>query len=301
MENKYIIAIDQGTTSSRALIFNKKGELEGIQQQEFKQIYPKPGWVEQNPVDIFESQFGVLQHLLSNKEIKPNEVAAVGITNQRETTILWDKKTGDPVYNAIVWQDKRTTEYCSKLKSSGFGDYIHEATGLIVDSYFSASKIRWILNNVPGVKQKAIKGNLLFGTVDTWLIWKLTKGKLHITDHSNASRTMLYNIHTLTWDKKLLELFDLSTQFSIVDDRLDETEDLRAFLFANYSPGFLLPVIGKIKPYAGIDTFFKIEENITFAGINCEPITNGFIKFEYQQSSEKDVEDVFNIQVGYVF
>jgi glycerol kinase len=203
----YIIALDQGTTSSRAILVNKSGKLVGKAQKEFPQFYPKTGWVEQNPEDIWQSQYNVAKEVLDTFNILPEQISGIGITNQRETTIVWEKETGLPVYSAIVWQDKRTSGYCQQLKDEGWSDYIQENTGLIIDSYFSATKIRWILNNVEDAAIKAQKGQLLFGTVDSWIIWKLTGGKTHITDYTNASRTLLFNIKTLTWDKQLLELF----------------------------------------------------------------------------------------------
>lgn len=203
--NKFIIALDQGTTSSRAVLLNEKGTIQAIAQQEFTQIFPKPGWVEHDPKEILSTQLGMLQKVLSENKISPKSVAAIGITNQRETTVVWDKKTGEPIYNAIVWQDKRTAALCEKLKARGLEDYVRENTGLVIDSYFSGTKINWILNNVEGAKERARKGELLFGTMDTWLIWNMTKGKSHVTDYSNASRTLLYNIRDLKWDKKLLE------------------------------------------------------------------------------------------------
>ncbi|MEP2669822.1 MAG: glycerol kinase GlpK [Cyclobacteriaceae bacterium] len=203
--SKYIIALDQGTTSSRAVLLNEKGTIQAIAQQEFTQIFPKPGWVEHDPAEILSTQLGMLQKVLSENKINPQSVAAIGITNQRETTVVWDKKTGEPIYNAIVWQDKRTAALCEKLKAKGLEDYVRENTGLVIDSYFSGTKINWILNNVEGAKERAKKGELLFGTIDTWLIWNMTEGKSHVTDYSNASRTLLYNIRKLEWDKKLLE------------------------------------------------------------------------------------------------
>jgi len=201
---KYIIALDQGTTSSRAVLFDDKGSIKGIAQQEFQQIFPNSGWVEHDPEEIWSSQLGVLQKLISENKIDHKSIAAIGITNQRETTIIWDRKTGVPIYNAIVWQDKRTAPICEELKSKGLTDYVRENTGLVIDSYFSGTKIKWILDKVEGARQKAEKGELAFGTVDTWLIWKLTNGKSHVTDYSNASRTMIYNIRKLQWDEKLL-------------------------------------------------------------------------------------------------
>lgn len=206
---KYILSLDQGTSSSRAIIFNKELEIVGVRQKEYPQIYPKPGWVEHDPEQIWESQYSVVNDLLKNLNISPSEISAIGITNQRETSIVWDKNTGNPVYNAIVWQDKRTSDFCSKLKNEGLEDMVRKSTGLVIDSYFSATKVNWILNNVPGAREKAKKGDLLFGTVDTWLIWKLTGGNEHITDYSNASRTLLFNIRSLRWDNELLDIFDI--------------------------------------------------------------------------------------------
>ena len=209
MMEEYIVALDQGTTSSRAVLFNKKGEIKGIAQQEFTQIFPQSGWVEHDPEEIWSTQKDVLAKLLRDNSIDPASLAAIGITNQRETTVVWDRKTGAPVYNAIVWQDKRTASICEELKANGLVDYVRANTGLVIDSYFSATKIKWILDNVSGAKQRAINGELAFGTIDTWLVWKLTNGKVHATDYSNASRTMLYNIRELRWDERLLKELDI--------------------------------------------------------------------------------------------
>ncbi|MBC5627980.1 glycerol kinase GlpK [Clostridium sp. NSJ-6] len=200
---KYIVALDQGTTSSRAIIFDKEQNIYGIAQKEFTQIYPKEGWVEHNPMEIWSSQYGVLQEVMAKTNIKPEDIAAIGITNQRETTIVWDKETGEPIYNAIVWQCRRTAKICEELKQEGLDKYIKENTGLVVDAYFSATKIKWILDNVEGAIERAEAGKLLFGTVDTWLLWKLTNGEVHVTDYTNASRTMLYNIKELQWDERI--------------------------------------------------------------------------------------------------
>ena len=206
---KYIVALDQGTTSSRAIIFDKEQNIIGISQKEFTQIYPKEGWVEHDPMEIWATEYSVLQEVLAKSNITQEDIAAIGITNQRETTIVWDKNTGKPVYNAIVWQCRRTAHICNELKKQGLEEYIKDNTGLVVDAYFSATKIKWILDNVEGAREKAEKGELLFGTVDTWLVWKLTNGKVHITDYTNASRTMLYNIKELRWDDKILEALDI--------------------------------------------------------------------------------------------
>lgn len=206
---EYILALDQGTTSSRAIIFSKSGKIEAIAQKEFKQIYPHSGWVEHDPKEIWASQLSVFTEVMAKLKITPKHIKGIGITNQRETTIIWDRNTGEPVYNAIVWQDRRTANYCKKLEKEGYSDTIQQKTGLRIDSYFSASKINWILEHVEGVRERANRGELAFGTVDTWIIWNLTDGKVHVTDVSNASRTMLYNIETLNWDEELLKLFDI--------------------------------------------------------------------------------------------
>jgi glycerol kinase len=203
MAKKYVMAFDAGTTSSRAIVFDHSGNIVSVAQQEFPQIYPKPGWVEHNPMDIWATQSGVARQAIEKAGIKPDEVAAIGITNQRETTVVWDKNTGEPVCNAIVWQDRRTAPICEEMKSNGLTNYVSENTGLVIDAYFSGTKVKWILDNVPGARQKADAGDLLFGTIDTWLIWKLTGGKAHVTDYSNASRTLMYNIKDLKWDDKL--------------------------------------------------------------------------------------------------
>ncbi len=205
MAKKYIMALDQGTTSSRAIIFNYNGEIIQMAQKEFTQYYPKPGWVEHDPMEIWGTQSGVLREVLETAGIRPDEIVAIGITNQRETTVVWDKNTGKPIYNAIVWQCRRTANICDELKEKGLEDYVKENTGLVIDAYFSGTKIKWILDNVEGAREKAEKGDLLFGNIDTWLIWNLTRGRVHVTDYSNASRTMIYNIKELKWDKKLLD------------------------------------------------------------------------------------------------
>ena len=202
---KYILALDQGTTSSRAIAFDKKGSIVASAQNEFAQIYPQAGWVEHDPMEILYSQFHSITSLFAKGTVSPSEIAAIGITNQRETTILWDKTTGKPVYNAIVWQCRRTADYCEKLKAEGLDEYIKDHTGLLIDAYFSGTKIKWILDNVPAAKQLADEGKLLFGTVETWLIWNLTGGKAHVTDYSNACRTMLFDVDKLCWDEYLCE------------------------------------------------------------------------------------------------
>ena len=204
MDKKYIVALDQGTTSSRAVVFDKNGNIVTVSQKEFTQIFPKPGWVEHDPMEIWACQSGVMREPIEITSINPNEIAAIGITNQRETTIVWDKNTGKPVYNAIVWQCRRTSKICDELKEKNLEPIIKDKTGLIIDAYFSATKIKWILDNVEGAREKAERGELLFGTVDTWLIWKLTNKKVHVTDYSNASRTMMFNINELKWDEDIL-------------------------------------------------------------------------------------------------
>lgn len=206
---QYILSLDQGTSSSRAIVFDRKGQIRAMAQREFPQYFPKPGWVEHNPHEIWASQASVIAEAIASIDINGLNIAGIGITNQRETTIVWDSETEEPVYNAIVWQDRRTSEYCDQLKAERRTEFIRERTGLIVDAYFSATKIKWILDNVPGARARAEKGKLMFGTVDSWLIWRLTRGELHVTDVSNASRTMLFNIHTLDWDDELLALFGI--------------------------------------------------------------------------------------------
>ncbi len=205
----YILAFDQGTTSSRAIVFNHQSEIVSIAQKEFTQIYPQPGWVEHKPLEIWSSQASVAAEAVLNAGLQPSQIAAIGITNQRETTIVWDKTTGEPVYNAIVWQDRRTAAFCQQLREQGHSALIQERTGLVIDAYFSASKIKWILDNVEGARAKAEAGQLLFGTVDSWLVWNLTGGQVHVTDVTNASRTMIFNIHSLQWDAELLSLFSI--------------------------------------------------------------------------------------------
>ena len=206
---QYILSLDQGTSSSRAIVFDHKGQIKAMAQREFTQYFPKPGWVEHNPHEIWSSQASVIAEAIASIDITGLDIAGIGITNQRETTIVWDSETEEPIYNAIVWQDRRTSEYCDKLKAEGYTEFIRSRTGLIIDAYFSATKVKWILDNVPGARERAEKGKLMFGTVDTWLIWRLTRGEVHVTDVSNASRTMLFNIHTLQWDEELLRLFDI--------------------------------------------------------------------------------------------
>ncbi len=206
---QYILALDQGTSSSRAIVFDEKGKTCAVAQKEFRQIFPQSGWVEHDPHEIWSSQASVIAEAITMLDINGLNIAGIGITNQRETTIVWDSETEEPVYNAIVWQDRRTSSYCDELKNRGLTDMIRQKTGLIIDAYFSATKIKWILDHVPGARERAEKGKLLFGTVDTWLIWRLTRGEVHVTDVSNASRTMLFNINTLEWDQELLDMFEI--------------------------------------------------------------------------------------------
>ncbi|MBU5592367.1 glycerol kinase GlpK [Clostridium sp. MSJ-4] len=206
---KYVMALDQGTTSSRCILFNERGLIVSVAQKEFTQIYPKGGWVEHDPMEIWSSQFSVAIEAMAKIGADATDIAAIGITNQRETTVVWDKRTGIPVYNAIVWQCRRTAEYCDEVKAQGYDKIIREKTGLLLDAYFSGTKVKWILDNVEGARKKAEDGHLIFGTIDTWLIWNLTKGRVHVTDYSNASRTLLFNIHDLQWDEELLKLFNI--------------------------------------------------------------------------------------------
>jgi glycerol kinase len=237
----FILALDQGTTSSRAIVFDRDGAIKAVAQKEFTQFFPAPGWVEHDPQEIWASQIGVAVEALGRAQVRPKDVAAIGITNQRETTIVWDRETGDPVHRAIVWQDRRTADYCERLKAEGAGDTIQAKTGLLVDAYFSASKIRWILDNVAGARARADAGKLAFGTVDSWLVWKLTNHERHLTDVSNASRTMLFNIHTLAWDDELLRIFGI--------------------------PASMLPdVRSSSEPYGNVSTSLGIE-SVPIAGI----------------------------------
>lgn len=209
MEKKFILALDQGTTSSRAIVFDHNGQIKSVAQKEFTQYFPQPGWVEHNPNEIWSSQASVIAEAISAIDINGLDIAGIGITNQRETTIVWDVDTEEPIYNAIVWQDRRTSEFCDELKAQGLTDKIHEKTGLIIDAYFSGTKIKWILDNVPGARKRAEMGKLRFGNVDSWLVWRLTRGEVHVTDVTNASRTMLFNIHDLKWDEELMEFLDI--------------------------------------------------------------------------------------------
>ena len=209
MEKKFILALDQGTTSSRAIVFDHNGHIKSVAQKEFTQYFPQPGWVEHNPNEIWSSQASVIAEAISAIDINGLDIAGIGITNQRETTIVWDIDTEEPIYNAIVWQDRRTSEYCDELKAQGLTEKIHEKTGLIIDAYFSGTKIKWILDNVPGARKRAEMGKLRFGNVDSWLVWRLTRGEIHVTDVTNASRTMLFNIKDLKWDEELLKLLDI--------------------------------------------------------------------------------------------
>ncbi len=233
MTQQLIIALDQGTTSSRAVLFNHDADIVDVSQQEFTQHFPKPGWVEHDANEIWDSQFAVLQKLAVNNQLRPSDIAAIGITNQRETTVVWNKKTGKPVYNAIVWQDRRTAARCDELSSLGWAEKIQQKTGLVIDAYFSASKVEWILENVEGARAQAEAGDLLFGTVDTWVIWNLTEGKVHATDPSNAARTMLMNINTGEWDVELLELFGIPT--SMLPEIKDSSADFGSVSFQGES------------------------------------------------------------------
>ena len=209
MREKYILALDQGTTSSRAILFDKKGTIVHTSQKEFTQYFPKSGWVEHNADEIWSSILAVIAGVLSEKSIRADQVEGIGITNQRETTVVWDKRTGDPIYNAIVWQSRQTADICEELKTQGHSDTFRDKTGLLIDAYFSGTKVKWVLDNVEGAREQAERGELLFGTIDTWLVWKLSGGKAHVTDYSNASRTLMYNIYDLKWHQELLDILDV--------------------------------------------------------------------------------------------
>ena len=238
--SKYILSFDQGTTSSRAILFDHQGQIHATSQKEFQQIFPKPGWVEHDPLEIWSTQMGVATEAISMKGLSVNDVAAIGITNQRETTVVWNKTTGQPIYNAIVWQDRRTADFCDNLKKQGHAKMVQEKTGLVIDSYFSGTKINWILDNVAGARDLANKGELIFGTIDTWLVWKLTNGKVHVTDVTNASRTMLFNIHTLQWDTELLKLLNVPISMLPEVKSSSEVYGHTAQLFAHHE----IPIAG---------------------------------------------------------
>ena len=235
--NQFILALDQGTSSSRAIVFDHEGVIRSVAQKEFPQHFPKPGWVEHDPKDIWSSEASVIAEAIARMDINGKNIAGIGITNQRETTIVWDAESGEPIYNAIVWQDRRTSDYCDKVRGEGMTEMIRAKTGLIVDAYFSATKIRWILNNVPGAMEKAQKGKLRFGTVDSWLVWNLTKGEVHVTDVSNASRTMLFNIHSLQWDQDLLDYFGVpASMMPEVRDSSEVYGHTKTTIFAHEVP-----------------------------------------------------------------
>ena len=238
--SKYIISFDQGTTSSRAILFDHQGQMQATAQKEFQQIFPKPGWVEHDPLDIWSTQMGVATEAISMKGLSVNDIAAIGITNQRETTVVWNKTTGQPIYNAIVWQDRRTADFCDTLKKQGHSNIVQEKTGLVIDAYFSGTKINWILDNVKGARDLANKGELIFGTIDTWLVWKLTNGKVHVTDVTNASRTMLFNIHTLQWDTELLAMLHIPVSMLPEVKSSSEVYGYTTQLFAHHE----IPIAG---------------------------------------------------------
>lgn len=238
---KYILALDQGTSSSRAIIFNKKGEIVALSQKEFPQYYPKPGWVEHKPNEIWHSQLDVFLQVVKDAKIAFSDIQAIGITNQRETAIVWDKHSGEPIYNAIVWQDKRSSDICNELKLGPNSSYITKTTGLVIDSYFSGTKVKWLLDNVVGAREKAMNGDLLFGTVDSWLIWKLTKGKVHATDYTNASRTLLFNIKNLKWDEKILKLLNIP---SAILPKVVASSGIVGTIDSGITDGFEIPIAG---------------------------------------------------------
>ncbi len=281
MTNKYIVALDQGTTSSRSVIVNENGQIVGMAQQEFKQIFPNSGWVEHNPLEILESQLSTLKKAIAIANILPSEIIGIGITNQRETTVVWNKNTGKPIYNAIVWQDKRTADICEELKKNGLENHIKKTTGLVVDSYFSATKINWILNNVEGAQKEAENGNLLFGTVDSWLLWNLTNGEVHATDYSNASRTMLFDIKNLCWDEKIL------TELNIPKSMLPEVKP-SSFNFGSYElDGNQIPIAGiagdQQAALFGQACFNKGEAKNTY-GTGCFMLMNTGTELEYSKN-----------------
>ena len=268
---KYIIALDQGTTSSRAIVFDKDQNMVAVSQNEFTQYYPKPGWVEHDPNEIWSTQYGVMNEVMAKAGIRAEEVAAIGITNQRETTVVWDKKTGEPVYNAIVWQCRRTANISDDMIERGLSDYVRENTGLQIDAYFSGTKIKWILDNVEGVRERAEAGELLFGTVDTWLLWKLTDGKVHATDYTNASRTMVYNINKLEWDEKLLE------ELNIPKSMLPEVKKSSGVFGETNIGGTMIPIAGIAGDQQSAlygQTCFEVGEAKNTYGTGCFLLVN---------------------------
>ncbi|WNW01133.1 glycerol kinase GlpK [Tenacibaculum sp. HL-MS23] len=278
---KYIVALDQGTTSSRSVIINESGEIIAMNQQEFKQIFPHSGWVEHNAEEILETQLSTFKKAIKQAKILPSEIVGIGITNQRETTVVWNKKTGKPIYNAIVWQDKRTANICEQLKKKDLENYVRKTTGLVIDSYFSATKINWILNNVKDAKLEGDKGNLLFGTIDTWLLWNLTNGKVHATDYSNASRTMLYDIKNLCWDEKLLKKLNIPIKM------LPEVKP-SSHHFGNYElDGYQIPIAGiagdQQAALFGQACFSKGEAKNTY-GTGCFMLMNTGENLEYSKN-----------------
>jgi glycerol kinase len=238
--SKYILSFDQGTTSSRAILFDHQGQIHGIAQKEFTQHFPQPGWVEHDAMEIWSTQIGVASEAISHQNLTLTDIAAIGITNQRETTVVWNNKTGLPIYNAIVWQDRRTADFCDELKAKGLAEMIQEKTGLVIDAYFSGSKVKWILDHVEGARELAKNGDLCFGTIDSWLVWKLTNGKVHVTDATNASRTMLFNIHTLQWDEELLTLLDIPANILPIVKSSSEIYGHTNQLFTNHE----IPIAG---------------------------------------------------------
>jgi glycerol kinase len=241
MEKEFILALDQGTTSSRAILFNHAGEIVDQSQMEFKQYFPQPGWVEHDPLEIWSSVLSVISQVLSKKGISSKQIAAVGITNQRETTVVWDKNTGEPIHKAIVWQSRQTAEICEELKVRGYEEMVKEKTGLLIDPYFAGTKVKWILDHVEGAREQANKGELMFGTIDTWLIWKLSGGKAHVTDYTNASRTLLYNIHELSWDEELLDMLAIPRSML---PKVKSSSEVYAYTFDRFFFGEEVPIAG---------------------------------------------------------
>ncbi|KGL62445.1 glycerol kinase GlpK [Polaribacter sp. Hel1_85] len=281
MINKFIIALDQGTTSSRSVVINQKGEIVAIEQQEIEQIFPESSWVEHHPIEILETQLSTLKCVIEKAGIHPKEIAGIGITNQRETTVVWNKNTGKPIYNAIVWQDKRTANICETLKEKGFEKHVKQTTGLVIDSYFSATKIHWILENVENARKEAEKENLLFGTIDTWVLWNLTDKKVHATDYSNASRTMLFDIKNLCWDEKLLSVLNIPKSM------LPEVKP-SSFHFGNYHlDGFEIPIAGiagdQQAALFGQACFKKGEAKNTY-GTGCFMLMNTGTEIEFSKN-----------------
>ncbi len=282
-EQKYVVALDQGTTSSRAVVLDHDANIVSVSQREFTQIYPQAGWVEHDPMEIYATQSSTLVEALGKAGIRSDEVAAIGITNQRETTVVWNKETGKPVYNAIVWQCRRTAAICEELKARGLESYIRDNTGLVLDPYFSGTKIKWILDNVEGAREQAEAGQLLFGTVDTWLVWKMTQGRVHVTDYTNASRTMLFNINTLQWDEKILAEFNIPLSMM---PEVKKSSEVYGQTNIGGKGGTRIPIAG----IAGGPTSGAVRPNVCASGTSEKHLRHGLLLVDEHGTRKSDLE-----------